>query len=122
MWLRKVLTIVLTLAVILAGVVAYGAYRWQAGTREIRARLEAARVPMNPRVVDFRELEGLPTPVKRYFRNVLKEGQSMVVSASVRHSGTFNMGETTDQWKPFTSDQLVVTRRPGFDWDARITM
>jgi hypothetical protein len=79
MWLRKVLPIVLALAVILVGVVAYGAYRWQAGTREIRARLEAARVPMNPRVVDFRELEGLPTPVQRYFHKVLKEGQPMVV-------------------------------------------
>ena len=23
---------------------------------------------------------------------------------------------------PFTSDQLVITRRPGFDWDARICL
>jgi hypothetical protein len=32
------------------------------------------------------------------------------------------MGETGDDWKPFTSDQRVTTRRPGFDWEARIAM
>ena len=46
----------------------------------------------------------------------------MVAGVRVRHTGTFNMGETTDQWKPFTSDQRVVTRRPGFDWDGRVAM
>ena len=42
----------------------------------------------------------------------------MVAGVRVQHSGTFNMGETTDQWKPFTSHQEVATYRPGFDWDA----
>jgi hypothetical protein len=37
----------------------------------------------------------------------------MVSGVRVRHTGTFNMGEKIDQWKPFTSDQVVVTRRPG---------
>ena len=122
MWWKILLIIVLTLAIIFPVAVAYGVFRWDAGTREMRARLEATRLPIRPRVVDFRELEGLPTPVQRYFRNVLKDGQPMVAGVSVRHSGTFNMSETTDQWKPFTSDQRVVTQRPGFDWDARITM
>lgn len=46
----------------------------------------------------------------------------MVTAVRVRHHGTFNMGETTPQWKAFTSDQLVIPRRPGFDWDARIAI
>ncbi len=46
----------------------------------------------------------------------------MVAGVHVQHHGTFNMSETSEQWKPFTSDQKVVTRRPGFDWDGRITM
>lgn len=122
MWLKIFLIVVLALAVIFVVTVAYGAFRWETGTRELRARLEAARVPIHPQSVDFRELEGLPTPVQRFFRNVLKDGQPMVAGASVRHRGTFNMGETTDQWKAFTSNQRVVTQRPGFDWDGRITM
>jgi hypothetical protein len=40
----------------------------------------------------------------------------------VRHEGTFNMGEASDNWKPFTSEQVVVARRPGFDWNGRVAM
>jgi hypothetical protein len=100
----------------------YGSRRWNVGTQELRARLDAARLPVRPQAVDFRELEGVPAPVQRYFRAVLKAGQPMVAGVRVRHSGTFNMGETADQWKLFTSDQKVVTQRPGFDWDGRIAM
>jgi hypothetical protein len=100
----------------------YGARRWEAGTRDLRARLEAARQPVAPVVVDFRELTDLPLPVRRYFRAVLRDGQPLVTAVHLRHRGTFNMGETTPRWTTFTSDQLVITRRPGFDWDARIAM
>ncbi len=45
-----------------------------------------------------------------------------IAAATVLHSGTFNMGESTEQWKPFTSTQRVITRRPGFVWDGRVAM
>jgi hypothetical protein len=119
----RVFLIVLALvAVLLVGAWLYGAYRWNNETQGLRARLNAARVPIRPQTVDFRELEGLPAPVQRYFRAVLEDGQPMATGVRVRYEGTFNLGETTDQWKPFTSDQKVVTQRPGFDWDARIAM
>src|SRR5215212_1483240 len=120
--LRALITIALALAAVLVGAWLYGAYRWSAGTQDLRARLDAARVPVRPQIVDFRELEGLPASVQRYFRTVLEEGQPMVAGVRLQHTGTFNMGETTDQWKPFTSDQEVVTQRPGFDWDGRVVM
>lgn len=100
----------------------YGAYHWNSGTQELRAGLDLARSPIRPSLVDFRELKDLPAPVQRYFRTVLRDRQPMVTGMRVRHTGTFNMSETTDQWKPFTSDQKVVTKRPGFDWDGRIAM
>jgi hypothetical protein len=40
----------------------------------------------------------------------------------MEHNGTFNMSETGERWTPFTSHQRVITRRPGFVWDARIAM
>ncbi len=110
------------LVTVLVGARIYGAYRWNAETQELRARLDAARVPVRPRTVDFRELEGLPVPVQRYFHTVLEEGQPMVAGVRVRHTGTFNMSEIAEQWKPFTSDQRVLTRRPGFDWDGRVAI
>jgi hypothetical protein len=123
MIMLKIVLIVGSLVIaVLAAVMAYGAVRWANGTRDLRARLEAARIPIEPQIVDFGEIEGLPRPVQRYFRRALKEGQPMVTGVRVQHQGTFNMGETTDQWKPFTSNQRVITRRPGFDWDARVSM
>jgi hypothetical protein len=67
-------------------------------------------------------LDGLPAPALRYFRAVLKDGQPFVRAVSIEHTGTFNMSKTGEQWVPFTSMQRVVTRRPGFVWDARMCM
>jgi hypothetical protein len=33
-------------------------------------------------------------------------------------SGTFNMSDTGEKWKRFTSTQRVIAQRPGFDWEA----
>ena len=32
------------------------------------------------------------------------------------------MSATAEQWKPFTSEQRVITQRPGFDWDAHVML
>ena len=119
---NTMLLIILGLGVVVAAVILYGEFRWNSGTRELRDRLEAARLPIEPKVFDRRELVSVPAPVQRYFRAVLADGQPIVTAVSVEHTGTFNMGEATDQWKPFTSTQRVVTRRPGFDWDGRVAM
>ena len=100
----------------------YGSLRWKSATHDIRARLEAARAEPVPSRYSESELDGLPTPVQRYFRAVLKQGQPLVAAVRVRHGGTFNMSATGEQWKPFTANQRVTTRRPGFDWNARIMM
>jgi uncharacterized protein DUF6920 len=114
--------IILGLVVIVAIVFLYGEFRWKSGTRELRDRLDVARLPIEPKVFDKGELERLPAPVQRYFRAVLEDGQPIVAAVSVEHTGTFNMSEAAEQWKPFTSTQRVVTSRPGFDWDGRIAM
>jgi len=76
--------IVLALVTGVLAAIVYGAVRWKVGTRELRARLEASRVPIGPRVVDFGELERLPAPVQRYFRAVLNEGQPEGLIETVR--------------------------------------
>lgn len=121
--LKIVLIVVVVVVAALSAVLAYGVFRWSSDTRDLRARIEDAHMPVESWTVDFGELDGLPAPVERYFRAVLKEGQPVVTHVRVKHQGTFNLGgEEADQWRPFTSDQVVVTRRPGFDWDGRIRM
>ncbi len=122
MFREMTLVILLGLMAIIAVVLAYGSLRWQAATREIRARLEAARLPIQPKTYHAGELEGLPAPVQRYFRAVLRDGQPMVSAVSLEQTGTFNMSETGAQWRRFIATERVTIRRPGFDWEARIVM
>jgi hypothetical protein len=118
-WLGIALGVLMIVVVLLH---AYGGWRWVGNTRDLISRMEAARVAPASTRYDERELEGLPPPVQRYFRAVLRDGQAIIAAVGVDHTGTFNMGETADQWKPFTSRQRVVTRRPGFVWDGRVEM
>ena len=104
------------------GLVAFGSSRWQAATRAQMALLEAARLSAPVGRYDAREIIGLPAPVQRYFRAVLKDGQPLIAVATFEFAGTINMSLTGEQWKPFTSTQRAVTQRPGFLWNGRVAM
>ncbi len=122
MWAKAIVLIILALVVCIIGAIALGRYRWDGGTEELRSNLEAARLPIQPLKFDVREIADLPEPVQRYFRAVLEDGQPLIAAVRVSHKGTFNMSETTEKWSAFTSTQLVIAQRPGFDWDGRIAM
>jgi hypothetical protein len=120
LWLGGLLGVLLVIAF---GLRMVGANRWAELIRAHASQLESGRVnaPSAARF-DARELEGLPAPVQRYFRAVLTDGQPIIAAATVEMAGTINMSATAEQWKPFTSHQRVVTRRPGFLWDAEVDM
>lgn len=122
MWWKVIAVILVVLAFVIVAVIIYGTNRWQSDTRDLHAKMDAARVPITPTSYDPRELDGLPAPVQCYLRTVLKEGQPLVTAVDIEHTGTFNMSETGEQWKPFSSTQRVIIQRPGFVWDARIRM
>lgn len=122
MWWKVIVIGLVALVFILAVAIFYGSHRWKSETGKLHARMEAARVPLAPATFDARELEGLPAPVQRYFRTVLKDGQPLIAAVNMEHTGTFNMSETGEDWKPFSSQQRVLIQRPGFVWDARIRM
>ena len=110
------LTVIVTVALIC------GSRRWKSSTAEMHARLEAARLPVGRKTYTPDELIGLPAPVQKYFRAVLKDGQAIVSAVHIELSGTINMSATGESWKRFTSTQQVVAQRPGFDWEGRIEM
>jgi hypothetical protein len=121
-WLNGLLLIGASLALVVVGLVALGKQRWAASTRDLKARLEAGCLPVAQGRYDPRELDGLPAPVQRYFRAVLKDGQPFIAAATIQLAGTINLSATGQAWKRFTSTQRVVTRRPGFLWDAQVAM
>ena len=101
---------------------AFGARRWRDATSALMQRLDAATMPQPGQRYSERQLDGLPAPVQRYFRAVMQEGAPVVASATLAQQGNLNMGEAGDRWLAFTSRQRVVTRRPGFVWDARVML
>jgi len=120
--LLKAVLIFVALLVTVASTITYGTYRWKVGTNELRANLEAERVAISPLTYDAKELENLPPPVRRYLNAVLMDGQPLVSAARFTHEGRFSIGETREKWSRFISNQIVITRRPGFDWDGCIAM
>ena len=124
LWVGMALVVLVVLAI---GLRAVGAARWTELVRTHTTQLESGSVGAQGRLpsparFDAHELEGLPAPVQRYFRAVLTDGQPIIAAATIEMSGTMNMSAAGEQWKPFTSRQRVVTRRPGFLWDARVVM
>ena len=138
-WLLGMVALVLAGSALVAGL---GHLRWSRLSAPLQAQLQAQSHAQSPTPLqaprdavapvpaaaaasaatrfDPRELQGLPTVVQRYFRTVLPDGTPIVAAAELSQEGRFDMGEVSPQWKPFVAQQRVVTRRPGFVWDARI--
>ncbi len=123
MWLL----VLCMLVMVFASLIAYGTRRWSKATQSLSRRLDAARMEPTtgqpaPTRYHVHELAGLPVPVQRYFRNVLRDGQPIIAAAGIELDGTLNLSATGARWKSFTSRQRIVIRRPGFLWDARVFM
>ena len=110
---------------VIAVLATFGSWRWGRTTQAQVALLEATRVLASAghnKVYTARELDGLPVPVQRYFRAVLKDGQPIIATATFELAGTINMAATGENWKPFSSWQRAVVHRPGFLWNGRVNM
>jgi hypothetical protein len=120
-WLGGTIVVLVALGFVWAALLLYGQRHWQRRTEALLSELAAQRtVPLA--VIDSIKLTNLPLPVQRYLRAALADGQLPISQVTMAHAGTFNMGEAGDNWKPFTSRQVVTTRRPGFVWDGTIRM
>jgi hypothetical protein len=105
-------------AVAAAGI---GTLRWQQATARAIARLApSAKAGDGDSLPSGDEPLVVPPPVARYFAFALTPGQAPVRRARLRFTGTF--ASKPGAWAPFTAEQLISARPPGFVWDARIAM
>ncbi len=121
-WLNTALALLaLGLAALLlaAGI---GAAAWRRSTARLVERLWAPAGSRPPGRVDFRELEGLPEPVARYFRLVLKDGQPLVRRARLSQEGGFRLRPGGRAWAAMQARQCFAARGRGFVWDADIRL
>ncbi len=70
--------------------------------------------------VDFDSLSTLPTPVSRYFRHVLTDGEELISIATLQQSGLLRTSTTTDAWSEFTARHVVAPPVTGFFWNAKV--
>ena len=105
-----------------ASLAAIGRWHWTRRSHGLLARLDASRIPAPTAGFDPQELDTLPPPVARYLRLVLPAGARIIRAVDLAHEGSFNLSQSGERWRYFNSRQHVVTRRPGFLWDARISM
>jgi hypothetical protein len=122
MWIQWIAIIGVSIVVCLGVAAIYGSYRWQSDTDKLRTKLTNGQQEIKPKIYDQKEIEGLPDPVQRFFRAVLKDGQAIVSTVKLSQIGEFTLNERSDKWNKFTATQLFVSQHLGFDWDARIQM
>ena len=96
--------------------------RWHDASDGVLARLRSHEARPTATFCD-EDLAGLPSPVERYFRYTLREGQRIITRARISWEGQFNMGRPDkSNWRPFTAVQDFVPGAPGFVWNARIAI
>ena len=92
---------------------------WKSETKRSIEKLKQPVTISQAKTVSFKDLDGLPTPVIRYLQFALKEGQPLIRTARIRHTGEFSLN---DKWISFESTQYSSAHPPAFVWDAKMQM
>lgn len=70
---------------------------------------------------NYKKLEGLPEPVQRYFKFVLKENQPYISYVRLKHNGKFKTN-LKKSWIDITGEQYFTAEKPGFIWKGKTAM
>ncbi|HHE39097.1 MAG TPA: hypothetical protein ENL20_11095, partial [Candidatus Cloacimonetes bacterium] len=73
------------------------------------------------RTFSYEQLDGLPEPVQRYFKHVLKDGQPYISCVRLIHNGQFKTDPKKD-WINIKGEQYFTTEKPGFIWEGKTAM
>lgn len=69
----------------------------------------------------FDQIKSLPSPVQRYFRYSLNEGQHYISDVRLIHDGKFRQNEH-QKWMPIKGEEYFSTEQPGFIWIGKIQL
>lgn len=67
------------------------------------------------------QLQDLPDPVQRYFKHVLKDGQTYISYTRLKHTGQFKTGKNK-AWTNIRGEQYFTAKKPGFIWKGTTSM
>lgn len=70
--------------------------------------------------VNFNNLKGLPSPVSKYFRYVLRDGRKLIRVVRLEQTGKLKINQKTKNWAFFKASQIILQDPVSFKWDADI--
>ncbi|MEO7210333.1 MAG: DUF6544 family protein [Chitinophagaceae bacterium] len=73
------------------------------------------------KIYEEKILSGLPAPVQRYFKHVLKPGQKYISCARLKHSGMFKSSDK-DKFEKIKGEQYFTSVSPGFIWKGKTSL
>lgn len=111
------LFIIAALALILIGGKLFRSYQFKNEVEELFSQSNN----ISAKTFSYEQLSGLPEPVQRYFRHVLKEGQPYVSYVRLTHDGQFKTGQDKD-WVNIKGEQYFTAEKPGFIWKGTTSM
>ncbi|UOQ96505.1 hypothetical protein MUN81_14795 [Hymenobacter sp. 5317J-9] len=85
------------------------------------ARLFAESADVAGQVHHEARLVGLPAPVKRYFRHVLRDGQPYLRGLRLRHNGQFKT-EIDKDWVAIEGEEYMRASPAGFIWQGATSL
>lgn len=65
------------------------------------------------------ECDDLPSPVQKYFKVVLNEGQNYINCTRLKHGGYFRL-KSNQKWIKISGEEYFTAKKIGFAWYAKI--
>ena len=109
------------LVIAVAVVHAFADVRFQRGTDDAVRSLFAKQGAAAPTIVEPRELDGLPAPVRRWLEASGVVGKERVHSVRLKQRG-FLRTSPDGEWMPAEAHQYFSVDEPGFVWRAQVRM
>ena len=116
-----ILIFIATLLLIPGLILLAGKKRGDKEAREELHRLRSLAMDLSAKTYRESQITGLPAPVQRYFRHVLKEGQPYISSVFLKHDGQFKTG-LDKGWIDIEGEQHFTADKPGFLWIGQTSL
>jgi hypothetical protein len=121
-WAKLTVTVLSVIAAVFSLTIWIGALRRRQVLFQYVETLLQTTARTGTAQVNTEELNDLPEPVVRYFRQVLREGQPYTRVARLQQTGKLRTDPQSDRWLLFQADQVVTPLSPGFVWDAQVNI
>ncbi|MDC7235512.1 MAG: hypothetical protein PQJ58_19945 [Spirochaetales bacterium] len=118
---KKMLSIIIIILILLSLVFFAGKSHMYIIVERERELLRSLSTDLSGRIYREDQIEGLPVPVQRYFRNVLTDGQPYISSVYLKHDGQFKTA-LDKEWINIEGEQHFTTDEPGFLWNGKTAL